>query len=387
MFTANKFEANGTLSLKSTKSSNDTMDLIYKVNSTRFSGTIDASMKGKADGRAVSLDGSFAYSEQSDMYFKVSGMSAFMDEYARSSGETVPANVTSLLKKVDGKWYVITNADMKEASPDYAKFQQCVTDVYHEADKDSKLLKEVGDVYAKNQFVVTEKDLGVKNGSIGYQVGLDNTKAKEFGNAVKETQLYKKIKACDTKNSYVENATPSSTSSSSSDKPTVELWVDQWSHQPTKLVVTGKNGTTSYMSETTMKLNAKTTVNIPSGATSFKELQKDIQELMQPAYTSIQERADASTNQVNASHVRMRTEIYYANAGVYPTLDQLLAARDEAKLSDTVRPLVSASAPSATNPGIIQYQKCSDAGGVIRYYNTATSAVVSVDFGSGCKAV
>ncbi len=390
LVSAKNYTADGSVKFTpkgSSASDANPVDVTYNIKGTRYSGTLDANLKTSFENKDISVSGSLVYSDKSDVYFKLSGIEDVMNVYAESTGEQLPAAVNTLIQKIDGKWYVITNQDLKDISPESAKVQACVTDAMHEVDKDSSLLREVGEAYAKNQFIVVKKELGMKNGSVGYQIDSDKTKAKDFGKALKETKLYKKVIACspDAKDSMTD--TTDMTTSESSSTAVAELWVDQWGHQPTKIVIKDDTSSASIVLENNMKLNTAVSVNAPSGATSYKELQKDVDALTSATYGAVQARAKSSASQAYAASIMKHAEAYYALNGKYPTYTELLAAKDEAMLDETTKQYISATAPTASTNMMVQYQNCSANGSVIRYFDSTTNTVKSLDLGEGCKSV
>jgi hypothetical protein len=136
-----------------------------------------------------------------------------------------------VIAKIDNKW-IKFSADSKSTT---SEDQKCAKDAIAKLKTDSAYRNEIGKVYADNKFVVIKEQLGLKNGSYGYVLELDQDKTKAFGKAAESTQFAKDLKKCS-------GSTPSSSSSSSSSSDKfkntrVELWVSQWSHQVTGLKV------------------------------------------------------------------------------------------------------------------------------------------------------
>ncbi len=236
------------------------------------------------------------YDEKSNTYFKMSGLTAIMDEYIQSSKEQIPADVMNIVKKIDNKWYVISTDDLKELSPEAEETRKCINNVLHETDKNDKLLKEVGEAYAKNQFIIVKESLGTKGGNVGYAITADTTKAKAFGDALKKTELYKKLEKC-SNSPDTSSSTPSVSDSETTQQPRVELWIDQWNHQPKKLVIQSNDNGTKVVNETNIALNRPVTIATPNGATPIKELQKDIEKLMGTSSTATPATTQSAANQ------------------------------------------------------------------------------------------
>lgn len=291
--TAKQASTDGTLAVTSGQNS---AEVTYKTEGTRYTGKLEAAAKIKSDGKTVNLSGNLVYDEKSNTYFKMSGLTAIMDEYIQSSKEQIPADVMNIVKKIDNKWYVISTDDLKELSPEAEETRKCINNVLHETDKNDKLLKEVGEVYAKNQFIIVKESLGTKDGNVGYAITADTTKGKAFGDALKKTELYKKLEKC-SNSPDTSSSSPSVSDTETTKQPRVELWTDQWSHQPKKLVIQSNDNGTKVVSETNIALNRPVTITTPSGATSIKELQKDIEKLMGTSSTTSPATTQSTANQ------------------------------------------------------------------------------------------
>ena len=102
------------------------------------------------------------------------------------------------------------------------------------------------------------------------------------------------------------------------------------------------------------------------------------------AYNGIQNRAKTSAGQSLANNVVKKTEAYYTTQSKYPTLAELKAATDEAKLDkpdDVVTgPVTETTAEGGKKAG---YASCAD-GANITYWSYTAKELVTVKAGAGC---
>lgn len=187
------------------------------------------------------------------------------------------AQLEPVIVKVDNKW-IKFSAD-KESST--SEDQKCMRDAVEKLKTDRAYRDEISKVYAENKFVVIKEELGLKDGSYGYVLDLDQTKAKSFGKAAESTQFVKDVTKCS-------DSSPVPDSSSTSDNKfrntRVELWVSQWSHQ-----VTGLKVETTYADSTqpgdlkfdmTIGYEMAGNISEPTDAIDSETLMKDLQNSM-----------------------------------------------------------------------------------------------------------
>lgn len=192
--------------------------------------------------------------------------------------EAMLSQIDPIIAKIDNRWmkYDVTSqtSDNKE--------QKCVTDAVTKLQSDSKMQNELTDVYNKNRFVVVKENLGIKDGSYGYVLDVDQAKAKEFAKAADETSFAKSLKACDGSSSLMNESDVSSDSTVKNAR--VELWVSQWSHKITQFKVSAnddsdKENPTKVDFDLMMKYGNVDKVTVPTDATDVKDVQKEIENL------------------------------------------------------------------------------------------------------------
>jgi hypothetical protein len=251
-------------------------------------GDLNATMSFDVDGTTYDLGASALVDSKSDLYFKVKNIDKLIKTYRDQIPASSQATFDKIVSKVNDKWIKVSADELKSYSEDASKAQTCMTDTYKKFQDDKKANAEIGDIYKKHQFIKIDKKLGSKDGSLGYNLSSDDTAAKAFVVDFKNTQLYKDLHNCDDSFKIDENDLTKSTSSDS-ETPNVELWVNRWSHQITKLVVTDKPGSTSKTKGTMViepVFNAPVTITTPKDASSLKDVTADIQSMFESAYST-----------------------------------------------------------------------------------------------------
>lgn len=168
--------------------------------------------------------------ESSAAQYKEYGYNLTESQIAQQKKEAL-TQYEPVIAKIDNKW-IKFSADKKSST---SEDQKCTSKALEKLRTDGAYRGEIGKVYADNKFVVVKEQLGMKDGSYGYVLELDQDKAKSFGKAAESTQFAKDLKKCSGSTS---SSSSSSTSSDDKFKNTrVELWVSQWSHQITGLKI------------------------------------------------------------------------------------------------------------------------------------------------------
>ena len=260
-----------------------TASVTLKTQKQTFSGTMD--FAGTADGNGyVKLNNvdtlandivNTMVDAQAEQY-KAFGMK-ITDAEIKAQKQQVLAQMKPVIEKINNRWIKFDT----KANDDTSEQQKCITDAFKKLQSDKGMRDELAKAYGDNKFVNVKEQLGVKDGSYGYVLDFDSTKAKSFGDAAEKTSLFKELQKCDgfSSNSSSTNAVKDG----NDDKVRVELWVSQWSHQITALNVEGTD-TSSPSDETkiSFKLNLGYTndnsVTLPKDAVDFKDLQKEFEQ-------------------------------------------------------------------------------------------------------------
>lgn len=268
----------GSINLDS-KDMKASVKLTAKQNSD--AGSLNADISLTMSGKEYTLTGDGVISSSGDLYVKMSkldSVASSLTELANSfsSGTDTGPLVDKLITKIDGTWIKISSNDLKTYSESLASSQSCFNTVSDKYKNDKEATDEIGNLYQKNQFIVTEKDLGVVNGSVGYQLKTDDTKAKAFTEGLKTTKIYTALHDCDS--SFTVDASTFANSSNASD--TLQLWANQWTHQLSKIVITSVSDGTTLDATIIPDYSKAVTIDIPKDTTTLAQLSSDIEAIL-----------------------------------------------------------------------------------------------------------
>ena len=238
------------------------------------------------NGKASSIDGSFAVSKDQTFYVKINQLKKAVD--ALTEAEPMVGIYTQVwdgvIQSVDGKWVSISQSDIKELTGEDQtdKEMVCVEQKYNEFIKDNKQQQELRALYEKHPFIKV-KSLGMETVdgvySDHYELTGDEKVANDFANGVKSLTVFKNIDGCLEQDlaKDINDELKDSVKSDNGEKTKVEYWVGVVSHEPVKFtVVSTKDGSTMNL-ELKPKLNTKPTVEMPKADKTLKDLSKDIE--------------------------------------------------------------------------------------------------------------
>lgn len=294
----NKVVADALTHLVTTKQGDVKADLTLHTGSAdvKFAGNLqvaesgDGRMTGNLDVKigeeTLSTSGEVVATKE-NLYVKVNDARKLANSFYQAfAGQDVPAEFNNLLNLVDGKWVVITSKEYFEMSgnKDAQKQSECVDKVYTTFQTDKKQQGELANAYQKNQFIVVKKTLPTEavNGasSLHYELSVDSGKFKSFSTAAQQTSVFKALDACyggELAKSLQQNGDATSNELSGGK---LELWVDQWSHKPTKLSYSsGETGQNASI-VTTFNLGKAQTITVPKGETTVDQLQTEFDKVL-----------------------------------------------------------------------------------------------------------
>jgi hypothetical protein len=302
--------------------------------SATTAGEVNIAVETTFEGKEYKISGSGLVDKDANIFVKVNDVKKLLSSLPDESGvkyDQLPSYITDIVDKVDSKWIRISADDIREFSDDYAKKQTCVEDVFKKLQDDKEFGNELLKVYKDNKFIVVDEKLPAKNGSLGYVIDVDKSKSKDFAKAADKTKFAKELQKCD--DSFKFSSSSSSSSSNDSDTKTrVEVWVDRWSHQLTKVSFTAEGDEADGMFVFEPQFNQPITVEAPKDFIPLKELKKDIEE----AYAQYM---SSALGDYNAIRRRAAIDSYKANnQGKQPTeteIQQLLKG-DSASTERTI---------------------------------------------------
>jgi hypothetical protein len=273
------------------KGTSGTVNVVVRGVSKDNTSSADASVAMIIDGKSYTLKGSIVIDKKSDIYLKVANVDTLLADFEAQLPSSARSLVADFVKKINDQWIVISNDKIKTFSDAYAKMQKCTQSVVEKIQSDKSYSTELIDLYKAHPFLKITKELGAKDGSLGYEIQDDVAAGKAFGKGFKTTKTYKMLHDCDSSLTI-----DASESSEVGDSTTAQIWISRWSHEVTKVTANDKDtdGTTSISIEPTFNKGAD--VVVPKGAKSVTELMNDIQQLESSLLEASMETQSAQSN-------------------------------------------------------------------------------------------
>ena len=218
-------------------------------------------------------------------YVRLAGVQDAVDEFLAQMPFFPPEMVQQIeevVAKIDNTWMSVSLNDF-ELSEEDAEVQQCMIDAFRKLNDDRGMRNEIIDIYKEHQFFIIEEELGVEDGSFGFVVDVDSDKAKNFGDAIADTEFANTVKDCDpaTSEELSEEIDRETERNNDEAAPRVEMWVSRFGHDLTKLTVEyEENGTTVDFS-VEPEFNVNVSVDAPEDATPIQEVMDEVNELVE----------------------------------------------------------------------------------------------------------
>jgi len=171
---------------------------------------------------------------------------------------------------------------LKDFSAAAGTAKTCVNDTMKKFKDDKAAIAEVTDLYKKHQFFTISKKLGEKDGSLGYAIDGDTPALIAFGEGLKTTKIYTSLHDCDS--TFTIDTTKIDTSTTGNGNATVELWVNKWSHQITKLNFNDTSDGDTTSGSIAPIYNQSVQVATPSTSVTLSQLKTDIEDLLKTSY-------------------------------------------------------------------------------------------------------
>jgi len=275
MVNAKSIAYDGTFTVKS---SEFTGAITITGQQATVAGSLNVKLALTAGGKTYNLTGDGLMNDKGDLFVKFSDLGDITTLAKSSLGTSSDKTVDALSKEIDGSWIKIASSDLKSYSDEVATGEGCITSTLDKFQSDSSAMKEISDLYSKHQFIVVDKELGIKDGTIGYQLKEDDAAATAFTDGFKSTKIYTSLVACDSSLAIDSSAVDSTPSTSTG---SLQVWVGQWSHQLAKTTfTTASNGTTADGTINTM-FGKPVTVTTPTSSIALSDLEKDITNILE----------------------------------------------------------------------------------------------------------
>lgn len=277
--TAKTATAKGALTVDS---SDADVDINYNLSSNGTDATFDMSMVfplGAGSTEKGKIDAAMVFLKNGEFYVKADRLEELLKQSMGADSGNLDAEYETLIRKVDNKWIKVTSQDLEELGADtteYDKFVKCYDalqgDFKNKANQDA-----VASLYAKNEFLKIGQKLKDETidgrASFGYKVSPDPEKTYTFVKGVNELEPIKKYASC-----TGEKATPVERSDFNdiNKDTTYEVWIDKWSHQFTRLKMSGDSEGSKGNLTFDPVFNKPVNIAAPTGnVVTLKELAED----------------------------------------------------------------------------------------------------------------
>lgn len=269
-------------------------------------------VKYKEANQSIEIEGDGIYAKNGDVYFRVKKLKSAFDKFVtmaveqmvkeyKDQGQQIPQQAIAemqasykqhfqpLVTKVDNQWIKVSAADLQKTDEQSSEEYKCVQDNLKKLYSDNKTKDQVVAVYQRNKFLVVKEHLGLRDGSLGYVIEVDDAKLKKFNEEFKQTQIYKDLQAC-SKDDSGDTSESDVIEDRSSMTGRVELWMDQWTHALTRV----KGETTNKVDgeeqkmklDFTTKFNQPTRIALPEDVMTIDQLKKEIEDVTENMFGS-----------------------------------------------------------------------------------------------------
>lgn len=268
----------GEFAVKASESDNGIKEMTIKVDGKNTVTTgqlaVDVAFTDAEDTKHE-FSGEGLYDKDGNLFFKIDNLKDLVAKYSEQYGSELPESFQTIVSKVDGNWIRVSADDLKSLSEEVAEQQTCTRDALKKLESDQAATDELAKLYRDNQFVTVAKDLGVRDGNIGYELGIDTGKAKSFAEGVEQTTYFKELKKC---NDDLEIDEDDFTQPRSSDTTyRTEVWISQFSHELREVRFFVEDDEARGELWVKPVFNAPVTVESPKDFIPLRELQADIE--------------------------------------------------------------------------------------------------------------
>jgi hypothetical protein len=253
------------------------MDVAIDGGVSSKGGIVNAKFTFDVQDKKYTLAGDGLFNEGGDLYFKVKDIKDLVGNYRQSVPAASQPLFDKIIAKVNDKWIKITADDLKGYSEEVAAAQKCTTDAMKKIQSDNAVKSELLTIYKKHPFIAIDKRLTPKDGSFGYQLKVNHDASKAFTKEYKKTSFYQTLQKCDDSFAIKDDDL---FKQDNADKTNVAIWVDQWSHQITKVTLKEDDTSRSAAVDMNTKFNQPVIITTPKDATTLEQLQKDVQEVL-----------------------------------------------------------------------------------------------------------
>lgn len=231
---------------------------------------------------SIDLSGGIISDVSGDFYFKIdNAKQIFQNLFGIDTNSVDPSidGANTLVEMVDNKWVKVDAADLEESMTEEEKRQsECHERLAKDMSENRDLTREVTNVYRQHDFInadaLDSDDISI----LHYKLTFDEEKAKSFAAEFKSTEIHKRLVDCDKEFEIKEDDIKKLISQVN--KANIEVWIDRWSHQFTKISISGKEKSVNYSATMDTTFDQPVAILVPQDATPFKKIQEEYMNML-----------------------------------------------------------------------------------------------------------
>ncbi len=288
---AESVEADYTMTLENTED-DGTVEVsgIFKANEEKAQLDAKATVSGEID---FDVDASAIVDKDNTAYLKVNDVKTLVSQIIGGAEiGALPPSFDTLITKIDGNWIKITEKDLEEFTQGSTS-ENCESKALDKIRNDSATKNELRELYVKYPLITVVENLGSESASIGYVVEPNNENTKKFIEGVNNTTVYKELKTCDPN---IEDVKYEDVIDEKNTDQRVEVWINRWTHELSKMTVSGTDDSAKYTFSTNPKFNGAPAVETPDEALTVQDLRADIEAVISDFFGGVTESTQPSSS-------------------------------------------------------------------------------------------
>jgi hypothetical protein len=270
----------------------------YDMKATDKKALTNVALKVNVPPTSVDVSGSFITESQGDYYFKINDAKKIFQNLLGAnpdSGDPSMQGINNLLNMVDSKWVKVSKADYQDMLGQDEQAAECSQKVIKDFSDNKQLSQQILDVYNQHPYVNTESLDSDDFNTLHYKLTFDEQKTKDFIIALKQTDLFKQLKACDDTFDIDEQAVANS-NLKDINKANVEVWIGRWSHELSKVAVNGSENDLSYSVTMDTTFGQPVSIDTPQDVTPFNDIVKEIENIFGGSFDASQQQANSGSD-------------------------------------------------------------------------------------------
>jgi len=220
-------------------------------------------------------------SKTGDIYLQLSKFESLASLLATTG--MPQSSISALSSTLDGKWVKISKAEIDQLAGPSGSAATCIQAKFNDKAHAAEVSSEIMDLVKAHPFMAVSKELGTKDGNVGYQLGLDVPELKAMFKGVLDTKAFADVTDCGvygtasgfSKQDAIKaiDSIKQSDVDSAMKNLTIEIWADQWSHKLANLSITSQDSNLNFEFSVKPASAPTDSLKIPTETISVAELQ------------------------------------------------------------------------------------------------------------------